>query len=176
MLINNVGLIRTGVLGKELAAQEKLDLENASPLRKFILSSDYSAIGNCVVAGSLLSKSLATTATSICRRRFKADDIILMILLDEEEEGEAGIAFTEMGIYCWEEEEEFLAEIMYDSIRDVDYDEESTIVYTMDGKEIELYCGEDTDEKYSRYLYNFIMDIKDALESGDLTGKGVHYE
>ena len=152
------------VLGMAKTAQEKEDLENASPIRRSILSSNYGDIGECVVAGARISRQLATTAVSICRRRFKAEDLILLVLLDEEEEGEAGIAFTEIGIYYWREDEEFVAEIPYESIQAVDYDEENAIVTTADGKVIELFCGADEDEKYSRYMYNFIMDIKEALE------------
>lgn len=145
--------------------QESVDSSDYSPLKKMILGSNYGNIGKYVVANMQLSQHLGNTAVSICRRRFKTSDLVLIDVLDEEEEGEAGIAFTEKGIYCWEEDESFVAEIRYDNIAEVDYDDENVIVTTVEGKNIELFCGEDeNDEKYSRYMYNFIMDIKEAYE------------
>ena len=86
----------------------KMDSMAASPLKKFILSCDTDKLGDCVGRGSQISKQLSNAATAICRRRFNRDDIVVMSVLDRDEEGEAGIVFTEKGIYHWLENEEFV--------------------------------------------------------------------
>ena len=148
-----------------VAQKKKENLENASPMERLILTSQHSDIGSCVLERMLISGELANAATAICRRRFKVMDIVLMVLLDKDEEGEAGIVFTETGIYHWLEDEEFVGEMPYVDIESVDYDEEQVIITDNDGRTVELFCGEDSEEEhYSRYMYNFIMDIKEGLE------------
>ena len=149
---------------QEVLGLADVDLENASAIKKFLLTGNYSEIGGYVLAGTSITRKLAITAVSVCRRRFKTEDIVLLVLLDEDEEGEAGIVFTEKGIYQWQEDEEFVAEVRYDAIQSVDYDEENVLITTKDGKNVDLYCGDDCDEKYSRYMYNFIADIVEFFE------------
>ncbi len=156
--------VNRSFLGVKETKKEE-NLENASPMERLILTSPHSDIGNCVLEGRLISRDLATAATAICRRRFKAKDIVLMVLLDENEEGESGIVFTETGIYHWLEDEEFMGEILYMDIESVDYDEENVMITDGAGRTVEIFCGEDDDEEhYSRYMYNFIMDIKEGME------------
>ncbi|MBO4415365.1 MAG: hypothetical protein J5824_05220 [Lachnospiraceae bacterium] len=64
----------------------------------------------------------ARKAATICRRRFKPQEIILLSILDEDEEGEAGVAFTDKAIYCWDEDDNFIFSISYNDIESLDYD------------------------------------------------------
>lgn len=139
--------------------------EAKSPLAKFICDCDYSEIGNCVCRKSELTKGQINTAVAICRRRFTKDDIILFDILDDYEEGEEGIVFTESAIYHWRGDETLVAEVSYEEIARVDYEGDYVYLYTEDDEVIEMYCGEDAgEEKYTRYMYNFISDILDFLE------------
>lgn len=147
-------------IGKVIAKK----LEEDCTLREFLLFNNRKEIGKCVLEAGKIVRKHEIAATSICRRKFNVEDIILLVIQDDEEEGEAGIAFTENGIYQWQEKEELVAEVMYDNIKSVDYDEESVIITTKDGKNVDLYCDDDCDEKYSRYMYNFIADIVEFLE------------
>lgn len=138
----------------------KMDSMAASPLKKFILSCDTDKLGDCVVRGSQISKELSNAATAICRRRFKWDEIILMVVLDPEEEGEAGIVFTEKGIYHWLENEEFVFGLTYEEIDAFGYQGDSVILTTSEDDNVIMFCGDNAEEeKYSRYMYNFIADI-----------------
>lgn len=143
---------------------EKWKLTEYTPIEKFILEKDYRRIGNLVINELNTSDEKVMAAVSICRRRFKVSDIILLVILDEEQEGEAGIAFTQNGIYHWKGDEEYIGGVSYNHIRELDYDEENVMVTDKDGVILTLWCGEDTSEKYSRYMYNFIMDIKEYAE------------
>lgn len=156
------GYMGLGAFGKFF---EPLNLENAGPVKRILLEHDFIAIGEYVLADSRISRELAVSVAAICRRRFKATDIVVLDILDEKEEGEAGIAFTEKGIYCWEEDETFVAEILYSNIAAVDYEEEYVIITDKEGKEIRLFCGDEDEVKYSRNMYNYIMDIKEAMEA-----------
>ena len=138
----------------------KVDLVEGGPFRDFIFCLDSEHIGACVLKGARLSQELGNTATAVCRRRFKCQDIIVMDVLDEEEEGEAGIVFTEKGIYHWLEGEEFVAEVPYDDIGAVGYCGDEIIITRMDDSPVFLFCGAGAEEeKYSRYMYNYICDI-----------------
>lgn len=138
--------------------------DNLSPMKVAILNVSCNEISNCVEMGTRLTREKAIAAISICRRKFRIEDIVLMVVLDEAEEGEAGIVFTEKGIYYWLEDEGFVAEIPYGTIKDVDYDEEYAIITTTDNKQVELLCGGEVEDKYSRYMYNYIMDLKEAYD------------
>lgn len=143
----------------------KMDLVEGSPFREFIFTLDSARIGNCVLKGAQLSKELGNTATAICKRRFKWQDMIVMVALDDEGEGEAGIVFTEKGIYHWLEDEEFVAEVTYEDIGAVGYQGNYVIITRQDDSPVELFCGEDAEEeKYSRYMYNFICDIVEYFD------------
>lgn len=150
----------------------KMDSLSASPLKKFILSCDTNKLGDCVLRGSQITMELTNAATAICRRRFKWDEIILMVVLDRNEEGEAGIAFTEKGIYHWLEDEEFVFGLTYEEIDAVGYQGDSVILTTSDDDNVCMFCGENAEEeKYSRYMYNFIADIFDFLGQTEKSGQ-----
>ena len=147
--------------------------EPESPLAKFIYDSDYREIGALVRRKSELTKSQMNTAVAICRRRFTKDDIILFDILDDYDEGEEGIVFTESAIYHWRGDETVVAEVSYEEIARVDYEGDYVYLVTEDDEAIELYCGEDAgEEKYTRYMYNFISDILDFLEKEKKEGMG----
>lgn len=143
---------------------EKMKLTEYTPIEKFIVGREHERIGNLVIDDFHTSYEEAITAVSVCRRRFKTSDLILLVVLDEEEKGEAGIAFTRTGIYHWKEKEEFVGGVLYDQIQTLDYDEENVMVTDQDGTTLVLWCGEDNGEKYTRYMYNLIMDIKEYVE------------
>ena len=149
----------------------KMELVEGSPFREFIFSLDSDHIGSCVIKGSRLSRDFGNTATAVCKRRFKWQDMVVMVVLDEEEEGEAGIVFTEKGIYHWKEDEEFVGEILYEDIAAVGYQGDSVIITNHEDVPLILFCGEDAEEeKYSRYMYNYICDV---VEYFDMNVKGV---
>lgn len=144
----------------------KMDLVEASPFREFIFALDSDHIGSCVLRGARISQELGNTATAICKRRFKWQDMIMMVVLDAEEEGEAGIVFTEKGIYHWLENDEFVAEVPYEDIGAVGYQGNYIIITRQDDSPVELFCGEDAEkEKYSRYMFNYICDIVDYFDA-----------
>lgn len=156
-LFSRVDEVMNEMVGRTIA---KMDLTEAGPLEKFILSCDTNKLGDCVVRGSQITADLSNTATAICRRRFKASEIILMVVLDRDEEGEAGIVFTEKGIYHWLEDEEFVFGLTYEEIGAFGYQGDSVILTTSDDDNVCMFCGDNAEEeKYSRYMYNFIADI-----------------
>ena len=143
----------------------KMDLVEGGPFREFIFALDSDRIGGCVLKGNRITQEIGNTATAICKRRCKWQDMIVLIVLDEEEEGEAGIVFTEKGIYHWLEGDEFVAEVTYEDIGAVGYQGNYIIITRQDDSPVELYCGEDAEEeKYSRYLYNYICDIVEYFD------------
>lgn len=144
----------------------KMDLVEAGPFREFIFALDSDHIGSCVLRGARITQEIGNTATAICKRRFKWQDMIVLIALDEDEEGEAGIAFTEKGIYHWLEGDEFVAEVPYEDIGAVGYQGNYIIITRQDDSPVELFCGEDAEkEKYSRYMFNYICDIVDYFDA-----------
>lgn len=154
------------------SVQEGTEPEKRSSLADFIYDSDYSEIGNCVLRKTELSKRQVNNAIAICRRSFTKDDIILFDVLDEEEEGEEGIVFTEKAIYHWLDNETVVGEVPYEMITGVDYGGAHVTLWTTDDEAVDLYCGEDAEEeKYTRYMYNFISDILDFFEKEEKSGK-----
>ena len=57
-----------------------------SIMKEAMLSSHWDEISKCVVRGSNITRERAIAAVSLCKRKFKVDDIVLMVLLDELEE------------------------------------------------------------------------------------------
>ncbi len=89
-----------------------------------ILGLDWKDIGEFVLSPeSECFKAYARTAATICRRAFKPADVILISVLDEDGEGETGIAFTSDGLYYWDED--MHNGVKYSDIDDVDYDDDS---------------------------------------------------
>lgn len=144
--------------------QEEEELEQRSPLASFIYNNGYGEIGNCVLRKTELSKCQENNAIAICRRKFKKEEIILFDILDENEEGEEGIVFTETAIYQWCGDTVPVDEIPYDEIIKVDYEGDCVILWLSEDEAVELNCGENAgEEKYTRYMYNFIADILEFL-------------
>jgi hypothetical protein len=149
-------------IGKYLA---KMDLAEIGPFGQYISALDCDRIGSCVLKGARITQDYGNTATAICKRRFKWEEMVVMVVLDEDEEGEAGIVFTEKGIYHWMEDEEFVAEVLYEDIGAISYCKDEIIITKMDDSPVILFCGEDAEEeKYSRYMYNFICDVVDYFD------------
>lgn len=147
--------------------QLKMDMLGADSIKKFLLENGSDKIGKCVRRGMEIPEKWMLAATSVCRRRFHWLDIIWMIALDDAEEGEAGIVFTKKGIYHWLEEENFVAEVLYDDIVSVEYNKNHVILTLDGGMEIKLLCDKGTgEEMYNRHLYNFIVDIVEFIKEG----------
>ncbi len=99
----------------------------ATLTREDILALDWKDIGELVLSPeSECFNAYARTAATICRRAFKPADVILISVLDEDGEGETGIAFTTRGIYYWDED--MHTGVNYSDIAGVDYDDDSVIV------------------------------------------------
>ena len=102
---------------------------NEADIKRFILERASKDLGPEIITyQDTEMKTLSKKASTICRRRFKASDVLLMSLLDEEAEGETGVAFTADGIYHWEEDDNFIFGIKYRDIKQVDYDSNGVIV------------------------------------------------
>lgn len=112
---------------KEIIDAEAVEISPAKSITKdFIFNLDWNDIGPCVLrCDNGENTALTKTAATICRRRFKPADIVLISVLDEDEEGEAGIAFTSKGLYYWDEDDTFVFDVNYADIASVDYDEDS---------------------------------------------------
>ncbi len=146
--------------------EEQTILKTAKDFKELILNNDYQMIAEYVYANDDLTDDMALAAVSICRRRFKRNDIVLMIPLDEDVEGERGIVFTKDKLYCWEEDEEYKGEIAYDDIEDVTYTDDTITIIRKSGDEITIYCGIGFIE-HKRRMYNYLMDIKEYAESSN---------
>ncbi len=153
--------VKLGGAMSAFAAERGADL---GEIGRTILSSDYNRIGFCVSEGNRAVEDVLIAAVTLCRRRFKKKDIVLIDILDEEEEGEIGLVFTESACYYWNENFQF--SFNYADVTEVDFDDE--------GMEVSVTAGDSTytieltgdeDEHYPRYMYNFIMDIVDAVKA-----------
>lgn len=144
--------------------EEETLRKNSRDLTEWICNSNYRMIAEYVYANDDLTDDMALAAVSICRRRFKRSDIVLMVALDKDVEGERGIVFTKDRLYCWEEDEDYRGDVAYIDIEDVTYDKESLTIVNKSGDEVYIYCGDEF-EDYNRRMYNYLMDIKDCAES-----------
>lgn len=137
-------------------------VENNSQMSEHIKQLDYDHIGPSVSVGSF-SDFMLNNVTAICRRRFKKKDVIAFVDIEEGEDYEAGIIFTESGIIHWADNGEEIESVEYNTISDVDYDD-NTVYIKSGNSTMEINLGDDAeDEKYPRYMYNFIMDIVDYI-------------
>lgn len=140
-----------------------------TPFANYIRGLNYESIADSVFAGTI-SEDILVNITAVCRRCFKKQDVILFVDLDTDEEYEAGIVFTEKGIFSWTDSGMEIEEISYESITQVDFDDEDIII-THEGETTYINMGEDAEEeKYPRYMYNFIMDILE-FDSQDVAGE-----
>ena len=99
----------------------------ATLTREDILALDWKDIGELVFSPeSECFNAYARTAAAICRRAFRPADVVLISVLDEDGEGETGIAFTTDGIYYWDED--MHDGVKYSDIAAVDYDDDSVRV------------------------------------------------
>lgn len=131
--------------------------------KEYMLGKDYSLIGMAVHSEANCSESvwkeLVSEAAIISRRKFKLEDVVVYVDTDELGEQETGIVFTTEKLVVWSDAGKSVREIPYDSIDEVDFDEENTII-TVGEDIIKLELGPDAeDEKYSRYMYNFISEL-----------------
>ena len=98
-------------------------VKNSSISKEFILEHAGNGLGAAVYTCEEAAISeYARKAATICRRRFRPEDVLFISVLDEEEKGDAGVAFTSKGIYCWEEDDSFTFSVEYPDILNVDYD------------------------------------------------------
>ena len=93
---------------------------------------------------------------------------VFFVDLDEEEEYETGVVFTDASIIYWTETGGDVEKIPYKSISAVDFDEDSVFIKHGNANTNIALGDEAEDEKYPRYMYTFIMDILDLM--------GVHSE
>ena len=127
-----------------------------------ILSGEYDDIGYTVLKLGKIDKKTAFNAVTACRRKFKAEDILLFSVMDPAENGESGIVFTkEKLFFFWDNEVREIVD--YEDIDDVDFDENSVTIKTVTGAEKEIYCG-DNGIDYDKYMYHMLMDIHDRLQ------------
>ena len=164
MLNNNYMITQASLEGMKAAKRVAEELGGCVDFTDILLELDYHSIGSNVYAKSDLSDDVLLTAVSICRRRFKKDDIVFMVVLAHAQEGECGIAFTKDKMYYWEEDEDYRGDVSYMDILDVDY-EETVVSVSASGcnQALEIECDNDG-KNYSRQMYNFLMDIKEAAD------------
>lgn len=133
-------------------------------VREIIKSYDYDKIGETVMELADARDDIIIAAVSLCRRRFRKNDIILIDVLDEENEGSIGVVFTEDALYHWNESFQF--SVKYADIVDVDFDDAMMTVYIQTGNDnYALELTGDEDEYYPRYMYNFLMEIVDGVKN-----------
>ena len=136
----------------------KLTMDELSTLQ-------YKDIAENVYTVEELSPDVIEIAVSVCRRKFKKKDILLMVINDDDQEGYAGFVFTPESIISWTGEGCKANVIPYESIQDVDYEGENVIVTGTDSA-VKLWCGDDDDDEwnYTKKMYNFVCDILEMLE------------
>ena len=153
---------RLGGRGRESADTMECGMNG---LAEYMTSLDWQRIGNCVHAFPDLPKEPVCVATSVCRRTFKAKDIIILDILDEDGEGTAGIVFTENAIFSWNKADGKVVAVPYTDIEKIDFDDENVMIMAGED-EHRLYCGwsdDGEDERFSMYMYNFVSDIVEYI-------------
>ena len=136
-----------------------------SEIAEYITQLNCSRIGETVRFGSF-SKGVLTDITAVCRRCFRKEEVIVYVDLDEDEDYEKGIVFTEDAIVVWTDSGDDVEKIEYAEITDADFDENEVIIYHGSTTRIDL--GDDAEEEgYSRNMYSFIMDILEFLQEDD---------
>ncbi len=120
-----------------------------------------------------LSDEILSELVITCRRKFKADDVIVYVRTTSEEdddEFEKGIVFTDDKIITWEEGGRELRTIAYTEIQSVEYDDDEVTIETPD-EDVIVYLGDDASENnYARSMYTYIMDIVDFFNNGSVAG------
>lgn len=111
-----------------------------------------------------LKDTTAFDVMSMCRRKIKKKDILVLSITEESDsDGEIinGILFTKDQI-CEFSEDGIEEVIAYEEIEEVDYNSEDVILTTNENT-YHLTCCYNEEGHYSKYMYNFIMDIVDCL-------------
>lgn len=135
-----------------------------SEIREKMLELDYKNIGPDVSVCGSIGDSVLADISATCRRAFKKDEVVVYVNLDEDDDYDAGIVFTETSLIAWEDGGSVMEKIPYEQITTVDFDDDSVIInYAENNAEIPL--GEDAeDEKYPRHMYSFVMDILELID------------
>lgn len=144
---------------------------DAAELDKLEALSSMSLMGNFVK--HYLSDEILSELVITCRRKFKADDVIVYVRTTSEEdddEFDKGIVFTDDKIITWEEGGRELQTIAYTEIQSVEYDDDEVTIETPD-EDVIVYLGDDVSENnYARSMYTYIMDIVDFFNNGSVAG------
>lgn len=119
---------------------------------------------------NVIKDQVAFDVVTMCRRKLKKKDILVLSITDEGDSGEISnaIIFTKDKI-CVFWEDDIDDTINYADIKEVDYDRESVIITTdAETHTLTCCCDEDReDASYPKYMYNFIMDIVDYLQENE---------
>lgn len=149
-------------IGRGIIIQKKFDDEIAWTLEgggccstACTVTKDFDEYGNFNTA-----EKVAEEVRTLCRRKFKKENIILCVV-DSFYSLEEGIIFLEDKI-CTINQKKLEYMITYEEMEDVDFDETSVMIKVIGGEIISLYCGDE--EEYSKGIYNLLMDIKDRLD------------
>lgn len=105
------------------------------------------------------AEKVAKEVITLCRRKFKKDDIILCSV-NSFYSTESGIVFLEDKI-CTFFDERLQYIITYEEMEEIDFSKFAVSIITTDGDEVSLFCG--TEDEYSKKIFNLLMDIKDSL-------------
>lgn len=95
--------------------------ENEKGFEKYIESLDISVIEDIATTGGRIPPLLAKKASIICRRRFRPDEVLATVSLDEGKEGEAGLVVTGKGLFAWTAEDTFRFGLDFQNIIGTDY-------------------------------------------------------
>ena len=87
---------------------------------------EHKNIGPSVMAGDI-DDDILVDIMAMCRRRFKKDDILVVVDLSEEE-NETGIVFTGTELHYWDNSGAVITTIRYENIEAVDFDEDSVLI------------------------------------------------
>lgn len=120
-----------------------------------------------IMSGEDMIAPILDNALAICRRVFKASDVRMLVVLDEDHEGEKGIAFTEKKLYVWKGEDEERFDVAYDEIDNLDYGENCIMIACGEKNYSIEVDGDNPDINYPRKLYNFIADVLERLEENE---------
>lgn len=137
---------------------EELFLEHKSAYEPFLIMSRDDMI-----------PSVLDNALAICRRAFKASDVRMLVVLDENHEGEKGIAFTEKKLYVWNGEDEERIEVTYGEVDNLDYGEDCIMIACGEKDYSIEVDGDDPDINYPRKLYNLVADELERIEDENKT-------
>lgn len=134
---------------------------------------EHKNIGPSVMAGDI-DDDILVDIMAMCRRRFKKDDILVVVDLSEEE-NETGIVFTGTELHYWDNSGAVITTIRYENIEAVDFDEDSVLIQHS-GEKTTIWLGDNAEEeKYPRYMYNYIMDILEICDV-EMDSESLHLE